>query len=41
MVVLNFNQILLMLKDTGSILRETLHSQDGLNLGNIHFCPLR
>ena len=33
--------ILLMLKDVGSILRETLHSQDGLNLGDIRFCPLR
>ena len=30
-----------MLKDTGSILWETLHSQDGLNLGNVRFCPLR
>ena len=30
-----------MLKDPGSIPRETLHSQDGLNLGDIHFCPLR
>ena len=37
----NFEHILLMLKDAGSILRETLHSQDGLNLGDIHFCPLR
>ena len=33
--------ILLMLKDTGSILRETLHSQHGLNLGDVCFCPLR
>ena len=41
MAVLNFNQILLMLKDPGSIPWETLHSQDGLNLGDIHFCPLR
>ena len=23
----------------GSILQDTLHSQDGLNLGDIHFCP--
>ena len=30
-----------MLKDTGSIRRETLHSQDGLNLGDVRFCPLR
>ena len=30
-----------MLKDSGSILWETLHSQDGLNLGDIRFCPLR
>ena len=41
MVALNFERILLMLKDMGSIPRETLHSQDGLNLGDIHFCPLR
>ena len=37
----NFDQILLMLKDASSIPWETLHSQDGLNLGDIHFCPLR
>ena len=30
-----------MLKDAGSILQETLHSQDGLNLGDVRFCPLR
>ena len=30
-----------MLKDTGSIPWETLHSQDGLNLGDICFCSLR
>ena len=41
MVALNFDLILLMLKDTGSIPRDTLHSQDGLNLGDIRFCPLR
>ena len=41
MVALNFNCILLMLKDMGSIPQETLHSQDGLNLGDICFCPLR
>ena len=40
MVALNFDHILLMLKDVGSIPRHTLHSQDGLNLGDIHFCPL-
>ena len=41
MTALNFDQILLMLKDAGSIPWETLHSQDGLNLGDIRFCPLR
>ena len=41
MAALNFDRILLMLKDPGSILRETLHSQDGLNLGDVHFCPIR
>ena len=41
MAALNFNRIPLMLKDTGSIPWETLHSQDGLNLGDIRFCPLR
>ena len=41
MVALNFECILLMLKDVGSIPRETLHSQDRLNLGDICFCPLR
>ena len=41
MAALNFDRILLILKDTGSILWETLHSQDGLNLGDICFCPLR
>ena len=30
-----------MLKDAGSIPRETLNSQDRLNLGDVHFCPLR
>ena len=29
-----------MLKDGGSIPRDTLQSQDGINLGDIHFCPL-
>ena len=28
-------------EDQGSILRETLQSQDGLNLGDVHFCPIR
>ena len=37
----NFNWILLMLADQGSILWDTLQSQDGLNLGDIHFCPIR
>ena len=40
MVALNFEHILLMLKDGGSILQDTLQSQDGINLGDIHFCPL-
>ena len=39
--MLNFDQILLRFKDAGSIPWETFHSQDGLNLGNVHFCPLR
>ena len=30
-----------MLKDAGSIPWETHHSQDGLNLGDVCFCPLR
>ena len=41
MVVLNFNRILLMLADQGSIPWDTLQSQDGLNLGDVRFCPLR
>ena len=41
MVALNFNRILLMLEDPGSILRETLQSQDRLNFGDICFCPIR
>ena len=41
MMALNFNQILLMLADQGSILQDTLQSQDRLNLGDIHFCPMR
>ena len=40
MAALNFQHILLMLKDGGSIPRDTLQSQDGINLGDICFCPL-
>ena len=29
-----------MLKDGGTILRSTLRCQDGINLGDIHFCPI-
>ena len=29
-----------MLKGRGSIPRDTLQSQDGINLGDIHFCPM-
>ena len=41
MATLNFNCILLKLADQGSILWDTLQSQDGLNLGDIHFCPIQ
>ena len=41
MAALNFNWILLMLEDPGSIPRETLQSQDRLNLGDVRFCPIR
>ena len=41
MAVLNFSRILLKLTSKGSIPRDTLHSQDGLNLGDICFCPLQ
>ena len=41
MATLNFSQILLKLASKGSIPRDTLHSQDGLNLGDIHFCPIQ
>ena len=41
MAVLNFDRILLMLKDASSIPWETLHSQDDLNLRDVQFCPLR
>ena len=40
MEALNFERILLMLKDVGSIPRDFLRSQDGINLGDIGFCPL-
>ena len=40
MAALNFERIPLMLKDGGSILRDTLQSQDGINLGDIRFCPM-
>ena len=39
MAVLNFDCILQMLENTGLIPHETLYSQDGLNFGDIHFCP--
>ena len=38
-VALNFEHILLMLKNGGSIPQDTLQSQDGINLGDIRFCP--
>ena len=41
MVALNFGRILLMLADQGSIPWNTLQSQDGLNLGDVCFCPMR
>ena len=41
MATLKFNWILLKLTSKGSIPRDTLHSQDGLNLGDIHFCPIQ
>ena len=40
MAALNFECILVMLKDGGTIPRDTLRSQDGINLGDIHFCPM-
>ena len=40
MAALNFECILLMLKDGGSIPQDTLQSQDRINLGDIRFCPL-
>ena len=41
MATLNFDCILLMLVDQGSIPQDTLQSQDRLNLGDVHFCPIR
>ena len=41
MATLNFSWILLKLASKGSIPRHTLHSQDGLNLGDIRFCPIQ
>ena len=41
MAALNFDRILLILEDPGSIPWETLQSQDGLNLGDVCFCPIR
>ena len=41
MATLNFNCILLKLADQGFILWDTLQSQDGLNLGDIHFQPIQ
>ena len=41
MATLNFNCILLKLADKGSIPWDTLQSQDGLNLGDIHFCLIQ
>ena len=41
MATLNFNCILLMLADQGSIPQDTLQSQDRLNLGDVHFCPIQ
>ena len=35
-----FEHILMMLKDGGTIPQGTLHSQDAINLGDIHFCPI-
>ena len=40
MAALNFECILMMLKDGGTIPRDTLCSQDGINLGDICFCPI-
>ena len=40
MVALNFKHILMMLKGGGTIPRSTLCCQDGINLGDIRFCPI-
>ena len=40
MVALNFEHILVMLTDGGTIPQDTLRSQDGINLGDIRFCPM-
>ena len=40
MAALNFERILMMLKDGGTIPRSTLRSQDGINLEDIRFCPI-
>ena len=40
MAAFNFECILVMLKDGGTIPRGTLCSQDGIDLGDIHFCPI-
>ena len=40
MVALNFEHILMMLKGGGTIPRSTLCCQDGINLGDIHFCAI-
>ena len=41
MATLNFNCILLILANQGSIPQDTLQSQDELNLGDICFCPIQ
>ena len=40
MAALNFERILVMLKGGGTIPRSTLCCQDGINLGDICFCPI-
>ena len=40
MAALNFEHILMMLKGGGTILQSALHCQDGINLGDICFCPI-
>ena len=40
MAALNFGHILMMLKDGGTLLQSTLCCQDGINLGDIRFCPI-